>query len=281
MILVIGANGMLGHDLMAVLEGDVRGLDLPDIDITSLESVRRLLLTLKPEVIINAAAYTDVDGCESNVETAMAVNGEGVGLLALTAREIGATLVQVSTDYVFNGGKGSPYVEDDPTQPLSVYGESKLAGELNAAMAPRFLIVRTQWLYGLHGKNFVETMLRLAGERSELTVVDDQIGSPTNTRDLALAIKALLDNNCSGTYHAANSGFCSWNEFAKAIFAEEGLAVTVNPMTTEQLNRPARRPLYSTLDCGKLAADTGFTPRTWREALKEYLAARKTVAAAG
>jgi len=275
MILVIGANGMLGHDLMEVLEGDLRGLDLPEIDITDLASVRKVLLTLKPRLIINAAAYTDVDGCEGNVETAMAVNGEGVGLLALTAREIGAKLVQVSTDYVFDGGKGTPYVEEDPIGPLSIYGESKLAGELNAAMAPEYLIVRTQWLYGIHGKNFVETMLRLAGERSELAVVDDQIGSPTFTRDLALAIKALIDRGCSGVYHVANSGFCSWNDFARAIFEEEGLNVTVNAMTTEQLNRPARRPLYSTLDCGKLTSDTGFTPRPWREALREYLKARK------
>lgn len=276
MILVVGANGMLGHDLMELLEGDVRGVDLPELDITDFASVRKTLLTLKPEVIINAAAYTDVDGCETNVETAMAVNGEGVGLLTLVAREIDAKLVQVSTDYVFDGGKGSPYLEDDAIGPLSVYGESKLAGELNAAMAPRHLIVRTQWLYGIHGKNFVETMLRLAGEKSELAVVDDQIGSPTFTRDLACAIKALVDKGCTGTYHVANSGFCSWNEFARAIFAEEGLAITVNPMTTEQLGRPARRPLYSTLDCGKLARDAGFTPRNWREALREYLNIRKS-----
>lgn len=274
MILVIGANGMLGHDLMQVLDGEVRGLDLPDIDITSLESVRRILLTLKPEAIINVAAYTDVDGCETNVEQAMAVNGEGVGLLALTAREIGAKLVQISTDYVFDGAKGSPYLEDDPVEPLSIYGESKLAGELNAAMAPQHLIVRTQWLYGVHGKNFVETMLRLAGEKSELAVVDDQIGSPTWTYDLALAIKALLDGGCTGTYHAANNGYCSWNEFAKAIFEEEGLQVKVNSMTTKELNRPANRPLYSTLDCSKLEHDTGFRLQPWRNALREYLKLR-------
>ena len=271
MILVVGANGMLGHDLMEVLEGDVRGLDLPEIDITDLGSVRKALLTLKPQIIINSAAYTDVDGCESSVEQAMAINGEGVGLLALTAREIGAKLVQVSTDYVFDGNKGVPYLEDDPVGPLSIYGESKLAGELNAAMAPKHLIVRTQWLYGVHGKNFVETMLRLAGERSELAVVDDQIGSPTFTRDLACAIKALLDKGCTGAYHAANSGFCSWNEFARAIFEEQGLQITVKPMTTAELQRPAPRPLYSTLDCGKLERDTGFIPRPWREALREYL----------
>lgn len=275
MILVVGANGMLGHDLMQVLEGDVRGIDLPDIDITSLESVRRVLLTLKPKVIINSAAYTDVDGCEANVEQAMTVNGEGVGLLAMTAREIGAALVQISTDYVFDGSKGSPYLEYDPPGPLSIYGESKLAGELNAAMVAEHLIVRTQWLYGIHGKNFVETMLRLASEKSELAVVADQIGSPTWTYDLALAIKALLDKKCRGIYHAANSGYCSWNEFARAIFAEQGLKITVNSLTTAELNRPARRPLYSTLDCGRLERDTGFCPQPWREALKEYLQLRQ------
>ena len=275
MILVIGANGMLGHELMKVLEGDVRGLDLPDIDITSLESVRRVLLTLKPKIVINAAAYTDVDGCETDVEQAMAVNGEGVGLLALTAREIGAKLVQISSDYVFDGSKGTPYREADPVGPLSVYGESKLAGELNAAMAPEYLIIRTQWLYGSHGKNFVETMLRLAGEKSELAVVDDQIGSPTWSYDLALSIKALLEKGCVGVYHAANSGYCSWKEFAEAIFEEAGLQVKVNSMTTQELNRPANRPLYSTLDCGKLEQDSAFRPQHWREALREYLKLRK------
>lgn len=275
MILVIGANGMLGHDLMAVLGGDVRGIDLPEIDITDLASVRKILLTLKPKVIINSAAYTDVDGCEANVEQAMAVNGEGVGLLAMTAREIGAKLVQVSTDYVFDGKKGAPYLEGDGVGPLSIYGESKLAGELNASMAPQHLIIRTQWLYGLHGKNFVETMLRLATEKRELAVVDDQTGSPTFTKDLAFAIKSLVERGCCGTYHAANSGFCSWNEFAKAIFEEEGLSVKVNSMSTAELNRPANRPLYSTLDCSKLEQDSGVKMRGWREALHEYLKLRK------
>jgi dTDP-4-dehydrorhamnose reductase len=274
MILVVGAGGMLGHDLMKVLEGDVRGLDLPDVDITSLESTLRVVRTLKPRVIINAAAYTDVDGCETNRELAMQVNGEGVAHLAMAAREIDALLVHVSTDYVFDGNKGTPYEEDDLTGPVSVYGDSKLAGELNAVFAGEYLIVRTQWLYGLHGKNFVETMLRLAGEKTELSVVDDQIGSPTWSHDLALAIKALIDNGCRGIYHAANSGYCSWNEFARAIFAETGMNVAVKPMTTAELNRPARRPLYSTLDCSKLVRDTGFRPQPWSEALKGYLKLR-------
>jgi dTDP-4-dehydrorhamnose reductase len=274
MILVVGAKGMLGRDLMEILPAPVRGVDIDEIDITSLVSVQQVLTGLRPRVVINAAAYTDVDGCQENVDLAMQVNGEGVAHLAMVCREIGAKLVQVSTDYVFDGGKGTPYEEDDAPGPLSVYGESKYAGELNAKLVPDHLIVRTQWLYGLHGKNFVETMLRLAGERKELEVVDDQIGSPTWTVDLARSIRALVEKDCRGIYHAANAGFCSWNEFARTIFAESGLEMLVKPMSTEKLNRPAPRPLYSTLDCGKLSRDTGFAPQSWQEALKQYLALR-------
>jgi len=275
MILVVGAEGMLGRDLMEVLSGEVRGVDLPEIDITSFESVLEVVGRYRPQVIVNAAAYTDVDGCETQAELAMQVNGEGVALLAMAARESGAKLVQVSTDYVFDGSKGTPYLEDDPVAPLSVYGESKLAGEMNARFAPGSLIVRTQWLYGLHGKNFVETMLRLGGEKDELAVVNDQVGSPTWTVDLARAIVALIERDCSGIYHAANSGFCTWNEFARSIFAEAGLSVRVNPLSTQELGRPARRPLYSTLECGKLVQDTGFQPQPWQEALRQYLQLRQ------
>jgi dTDP-4-dehydrorhamnose reductase len=274
LILVVGANGMLGQDLIALLGDRGHGVDIADIDITSPESVMTVIGDLKPEVVINCAAYTDVDGCESNIETAMAVNGEGVGYLAMACRDIDALLVQVSTDYIFDGGKGTPYVEDDAPCPLSVYGESKLVGEMNAAFCQEHLIVRTQWLYGLHGKNFVETMLRLGAEKDELAVVDDQVGSPTWTVDLAKAIIALVDVGCRGIYHAANAEFCSWNGFARAIFEEAGLNVLVKPMTTTELNRPARRPLYSTLECGKLTGDTGFRPQPWRNALREYLQLR-------
>jgi dTDP-4-dehydrorhamnose reductase len=265
---------MLGRDVMTLFGDAARGVDIDEIDITSLESTERVLRTLKPKTVINCAAYTDVDGCETNVETAMQVNGEGVAHLAMASREIGARLVHVSTDYVFDGGKGTPYVEDDAPCPLGVYGESKLAGEMNAAFNPDHLVIRTQWLYGQHGKNFVETMLRLAAEKDELAVVDDQIGSPTWTVDLAHAIQALLQGGHRGIYHAANTGFCSWNEFARAIFEEAGLSVKVHGMTTDQLNRPARRPLYSTLDCSRLEQDTGFRPQPWRSALKMYLQLR-------
>lgn len=277
MILVVGANGMLGRDLLALLGERGQGVDVDEIDITSPDSVFKVIGELKPEVVVNCAAYTDVDGCESNIETAMAVNGEGVGYLAMACRDLGALLVQISTDYVFDGGKGTPYAEDDAPCPLSVYGESKLAGEMNAAFCPEHLIVRTQWLYGLNGKNFVETMLRLGAEKDELAVVDDQIGSPTWTVDLARAIIALIDSGCRGIYHAANSEYCSWNGFAKAIFEESGLSVSVTPMATTELNRPARRPLYSTLECSKLSGATGFRPQAWRDALREYLKLRKSV----
>jgi dTDP-4-dehydrorhamnose reductase len=274
MILVVGSQGMLGQDLLALLGERGRGVDLPDIDITDMMSVQQVLIALKPSVVVNCAAYTDVDGCESDPETAMQVNAEGVAFLAMVTRDIGAKLVQIGTDYVFDGGKGSPYQVDDLQQPLNVYGESKLAGELNLAINPNNLLVRTQWLYGLHGKNFVETMLRLGKEKQELAVVNDQIGSPTWTVDLAKGIVALIDNDRCGIYHCANSGSTSWNGFAKAIFEEAGMSVQVNPMTTEQLNRPARRPLHSALDCSTFAADTGFMLQPWWEALKCYLAAR-------
>jgi len=274
MILVVGANGMLGRDLLGLLGATARGVDIDEIDITSLESTERIIRTLRPKTVINCAAYTDVDGCETNVETAMQVNAEGVAHLAMATREIGARLVHISTDYVFDGGKGSPYVEDDAPCPLGVYGESKLAGEMNAGFNPDHLIVRTQWLYGHHGKNFVETMLRLASEKDELAVVSDQVGSPTWTVDLAGAVLALLKTGQRGVYHAANAGFCSWNEFAQAIFQESGLSVKVNTMTTDELNRPARRPLYSTLDCSKLERDAGFRAQPWRSALKTYLQLR-------
>jgi dTDP-4-dehydrorhamnose reductase len=275
MILVVGHKGMLGQDLLALLGERGRGADLPDIDITDMVSVQQVLIALKPKVVVNCAAYTDVDGCETNTETAMQVNGEGVAFLALVTKDIGAKLVQVSTDYVFDGSKGSPYQVDDLQKPLGIYGESKLAGELNVDINPDHLLVRTQWLYGLQGKNFVETMLKLGQDKSLLTVVDDQIGSPTWTVDLAKGIIALIDKDCRGTYHCANSGHTSWNGFAKQIFKESGMTVQVDPMTTEQLNRPARRPLYSTLDCSKLSADTGFVPQQWQEALQQYLVLRK------
>lgn len=275
MILVVGANGMLGQDLLRLLDVQGRGVDLPDIDITDMISVQQVLTALKPRVVINCAAYTDVDGCESNPEQAMQVNAEGVAFLAMITREIGAKLVQISTDYVFDGSKKTPYLEDDLQKPLNIYGESKLAAELNVDINPDNLLIRTQWLYGLKGKNFVETMLRLGKEKDAIDVVDDQIGSPTWTIDLAQGILALIRKDCRGVYHCANRGSTSWNGFAQKIFELSGLQVQVNPITTEQLGRPARRPMHSTLDCEKLLRDTGFSPQSWEGALQQYLLERE------
>lgn len=274
MIVVAGAGGMLGRDLVEMFGEEARAVRHDEMEITDPLSVEKVLKGLRPKVVINSVAYTDVDGCETNRERAFSVNGEGVRSLALVTREIGAKLVQVSTDYVFDGSKGTPWFEDDPVNPLSVYGCSKLAGEENARLNPDHLIVRTQWLYGLHGRNFVETMLRLGGERDEVAVVDDQVGSPTWTVDLCLAIRALIQRDCRGVYHAANTGFCSWRDFADAIFRESGMKTIVKPITTGELGRPAPRPLCSVLDCSKLARDSGFVPQGWREALKKYLIAR-------
>ena len=275
MIIVAGARGMLGRDLLAVFGGEARGVSHQEMELTDPSSVSALLAALRPSVVINAIAFTDVDGCETERDKAFAVNGEGVRNLALATREIGARLVQVSTDYVFDGSKETPWLEDDPVNPLSVYGRSKLVGEEAARLNPDHLIVRTQWLYGLHGKNFIETMLRLGGEREEVAVVHDQVGSPTWTVDLSLAIRALMEKDLRGTFHAANGGYCSWFDFARAIFREAGLGTRVRPITTEELGRPAPRPRYSALDCSKLTRETGFTPEGWEEALKKYLKERK------
>jgi dTDP-4-dehydrorhamnose reductase len=275
MILVVGARGMLGRDLVQVFGDAARGVRHHEMEITDPVSVSEVLTELRPKVVVNAIAYTDVDGCETERERAFSVNGDGVRNLALATREVGAKLVQVSSDYVFDGSKGTPWVEDDPVHPLSVYGLSKLAGEENARLNPDHLIVRTQWLYGLHGKNFVETMLRLGRERDEVAVVHDQVGSPTWTVDLCLAIRSLIENDRRGTYHAANSGFCSWCDFSRAIFREAGLQTRVRPITTEELGRPAPRPRYSVLDCSKMTRDTGFVAEGWDEALKKYLKERK------
>jgi len=269
-IVVAGARGMLGRELLGLPGEGARGLTRDEMDITSVDSVKKTIAALRPSVVVNAIAYSNVDGCETDRDTAFRVNGEGVKNLAAATAEIGAKLVHISSDYVFDGAKGSPYLEDDPVNPLSVYGESKLAGEENARFNPDHIIIRTQWLYGRHGNNFVETMLRLAKEKEELGVVDDQVGSPTWTFDLSFAIRALIDRGCRGTYHAVNSGSCSWFDFAGSIFAEKGIAIRLKPIASDELGRPARRPLFSVLDCGKLLKDTGVRLEDWRDALHKY-----------
>lgn len=280
-IALIGANGMLAQAVRRLIpvDADVAFFDLPDFDLTAREQVLGRLQNFGPDLILNCAALTDVDGCESREELAMAVNGRGPGYLAEAALHCGAKLVHISTDYVFDGGKSEPWLEDDPTRPLSVYGRSKLAGEqaIQKSELQDWLIVRTSWLYGPGGKNFVETMLRLMAERKRLRVVADQVGSPTYTRDLAAAMAQLVARDARGLFHFTNSGQCSWHQFACAI-AEQArlcgmeLAVeTIEPITTDDYPLPARRPAWSVLSTQKYQQVTGDCPPDWRAALRDYL----------
>lgn len=288
---LIGANGMLARMVRHLVPPyfDVTSFDLPDFDITDRDLVLSAMMHLRPYVIVNCAAYTDVDGCETNEELALRVNGKGPGYLAEAALETGATLVHISTDYVFAGDKTGPYSEDDPTGPLSSYGRSKLEGEkaIPASGLARYFIIRTSWLYGPGGKNFVETILRLAGEREELRIIADQLGSPTFTEDLANVIFSLLEIEDAqrpyGIYHVSNSGSCSWYEFAVEIVRLARLnklpvkVERVIPIRTEDYPLPARRPSYSIFSKQKYETITGRTIPEWRESLIKYFAVRQTI----
>jgi len=282
-ILVIGSRGMLGRDLLPILgssfkEAEVLGWDLEEIDIRREAETRSKIEVLRPDTVIHIAAYTDVDGCEKNPEEAFRVNAEGVKHVAQGAGEAGAKVVYLSTDYVFDGKKKEPYLETDSPHPLNVYGQSKLRGEeyLQERLADH-LILRTQWLYGKHGRNFVDSILRQAKEKPALTIVDDQIGSPTYTVDLSKAVAALLSHGGRGLYHVANQGACTWFAFGRFILRSSGMEqVRVTPISSEALARPAVRPAYSVLDTQKLRRETGIRLRRWSEAVKDYLDGRDT-----
>ncbi|MBZ4687976.1 MAG: rfbD [Clostridiales bacterium] len=273
-ILVTGSDGMLGSDLVDVLsqENEVIAATLNDFDITDIDKTLSWLKNSKPDIVIHSAAYTDVDGCESNIDTAYKVNGLGARNIALACNELDAAMVYISTDYVFDGEKGTAYTEFDDTNPLSIYGKSKLAGENYVkSLLNRYYIVRTSWLYGKNGKNFVTTMINLSKKMDELKVVNDQIGSPTYTPDLAKAVSQLIRKPTYGIYNITNSDYCSWFDYAREIFKIANINIKVYPTTTEEFNRPAPRPKYSVLDnyCWKLE---GYKPlRSYREALKEYI----------
>lgn len=283
---LIGSNGMLARKVreLAPTNYTVHGFDLPQFDLTDRAQVLAEMERLQPAVIINCAAFTNVDGCETQEELATRVNGVGPGILADAAKAVGAVLVHISTDYVFAGDRISPYGEDDPTGPLSAYGRSKLAGEkaIVASGLARYFIVRTSWLYGPGGKNFVETMIRLAGERDELRVVADQFGSPTYTGDLAAAIFRLLalPSPAYGIYHFANLGECSWHGFAEAIVelarlhGEPVKAQRVLPIATSDYPLPALRPAYSVFSRDKYLHTTGAALPHWRDSLEIYFRER-------
>lgn len=280
-VLLTGSNGQLGRELSRQLEKkgiNFVGYDIPDFDITNKKQMAAIVAKEKPTVVINCGALTNVDACETKRDLAMAINAEGPKLLAEIVAEQNLVMVQVSTDYVFDGrgicenGEIRPYRETDLPKPQTVYGESKLAGE-EAVMArvAKHFIVRTAWLYG-DGNNFVKTMLDLANKHDSLTVVDDQVGSPTSTVDLAKAIIALLATEAYGIYHATCEGQCSWYDFANEIFGLAGIEIAVKAVTSEEFVRPAKRPAYSVLDNQALKRLGLNSFRHWQESLKDYVA---------
>ncbi len=298
-ILITGACGMLGRDLVEALskEHELFGIDVKDpgsriwdlgsmeyikSDITSKEEIIKNICEAKPEIVIHAAAYTDVDGCEENEDLVYRINGTGTQNVALACKECKAVMAYISTDFVFDGEKKEPYLESDEPNPLSVYGKSKLEGEKHISLLlDRYFIIRTSGLFGKHGKNFVNTILKLAKEKKELKVVNDQISSPTYTKDLAHAIGKLLHHTSHithhtdtfGIYHISNSGSCSWCDFAQEIIHTLHIAhpPSLKPISSGELNRPAKRPKFSVLDNNRYIKTVGEPLRPWQEALKEYL----------
>jgi len=279
-VLLTGSNGQLGRELSRQLlkkKIDHVGYDIPEFDITDKDKMTTIIAKEQPTVIINCGALTNVDGCETQKELAMAINAAGPKYLAEIARDQDIVLVQVSTDYVFDGagitmdGALRPYLETDPIDPKTVYGESKAAGEKAVSeTTPKYFIVRTAWLYG-DGNNFVKTMLELASKHPQLTVVNDQVGSPTSTVDLAAAIIDLIHTDHYGLYHGTCEGQCSWYDFAVEIFRLSGIDIPVEPVTSEQFVRPAPRPKYSVLE-NKALNDLKMNHfRPWQVSLAEYL----------
>ncbi|MGA7397535.1 MAG: dTDP-4-dehydrorhamnose reductase [Solirubrobacterales bacterium] len=275
-ITVLGAHGMLGSDVMKAAEDaghEVRGFGHLELDITDPGQLRNRFELDRPDAVINCAAWTDVDGAEDDPEGAMLVNGTAAGYVAEAAAGIGARVVYVSSDYVFDGTKGSDYVESDPTNPINVYGQTKLAGEIATNQANRrSYIVRASWLFGVNGPNFVNTMIRLGESQGQVLVVHDQVGSPTYTWHLAYGLVRLLDSDSFGLHHMAGGGSCSWYEFAKEIFRQSEMDVVTLSATTDMFDRKAKRPAHSVLKAGNRHA---IELPSWQDGLASYLAQRK------
>ena len=278
-ILVTGCNGQLGREIINQLESkktkgepiELLKCDKESLDISNFEDVYTYILEKKPEVIINCAAFTNVDLSEEKVDLAYKINALGSKNLAIASEKVKSKLVYISTDYVFKGDKKTPYREDDTTNPTNIYGKSKFLGEqYTKDFCSRYFIIRTAWLYG-DGNNFVKTMLRLSESKKEINVVDDQVGSPTSTKELAVCFLNLINTEYYGTYHGTNNGFCSWYEFAKKIFEIKNIDVKVNPITSDKFPSKVNRPSYSVLDNFMLKLIDLDNFKHWEEALEEYL----------
>ena len=270
-ILITGAQGQLGHALQQVLSGgDLILKDLPEFDLTHSDSESQIVAA-RPAVILHVGAYTDVDGAEREPDHALAVNAQGTTFVARAAAMLNARLIYLSTDYVFDGTKSTPYREEDVPHPINAYGQSKREGEIAALTGClNTLVVRTAWLYGHVGNNFVKTIMRLASGKPFLEVVGDQRGCPTNADDLALALKDLLRSDLRGICHVTNTGDCTWHEFAEAIVSLMDLSIPVRPITTAQAGRLARRPVYSVLAQERLCIARDPMPH-WQDALARFM----------
>ncbi|MDR1000982.1 MAG: dTDP-4-dehydrorhamnose reductase [Clostridiales bacterium] len=274
-ILITGANGQLGRELQYQLRGDcfeVIGCDLPELDVSRLDEFCGLVTANRPNVIINCAAYTNVDKCETDGDTAYAVNAIGARNAAMAANDVGAKLIHLSTDYVFNGAGSTSQREWDIPSPCGVYGFTKLMGERYAqTFCKRVFVVRTAWLYGYHGRNFVKAILSAARRGAPLKVVNDQIGNPTNAADLASHLIKLAHTEGYGVYHCVNGGECSWYDFAREFLSLSGLDYSITPCGTEEFPRPAKRPAYSSLDNMMLRLTIGDGMRHWKDAIADYM----------
>ncbi|MCT4508403.1 MAG: dTDP-4-dehydrorhamnose reductase [Tepidibacter sp.] len=273
-ILVTGSKGQLGVDLVNILSNEyyVIGLDKEKLDITNLDYVVNIVKAIKPHIIINSAAYTNVDECEKNIDLSYKINGLGARNLAIASLENNSRLVHISTDFVFDGQKNEPYIEFDIPNPLSIYGKSKLLGEeFIKQINPKHYILRTSWLYGENGNNFVKTLLKLGKENKTLKIVNDQIGTPTYTKDLVNTINMIIKTDAYGTYHTSNEGECTWFEFARKIFELANITdIEILTITTEELNRPAKRPKYSVMKNYMLKLNFNYTLKSWDKSLKKY-----------
>jgi dTDP-4-dehydrorhamnose reductase len=278
-IVILGNKGQLGRDLLKVFEdGDntLIGYDLPELDITNYQALKQDLYEAMPGLVINAAAYTDVEAAEDDELDAFNSNEVGAANVAKLTHELDIPVVYISTDFVFDGAHDKPYKTDSATVPLSVYGRSKLAGEMvTRETNPKHYIVRTAWLYGPGGNNFVEKMLALSENHSSLKVVSEEVGAPTHTWDLAEAILALIQTQLYGTYHVVNRGSCSRDEFAKKIFSLAGKDVEVTPCLSSEFPTKAKRPAYSVLDISETETVVGYSMRSWQDALRYYLKRRE------
>jgi dTDP-4-dehydrorhamnose reductase len=286
-ILVTGSNGQLGSEINKISESftgmEFMFTDVAELDITNPEKVAECLAGFSPDYLVNCAAYTAVDKAETDLEFATLLNATAVGILAKQSAKIGCKMIHISTDYVFDGNGPRPYTEDHLVSPQSAYGKTKLEGELLCQkFNPESLIIRTSWLYSAFGNNFVKTMVRLGNERPELGIISDQIGTPTNAADLALAILTIISSVekneksfVSGIYHYSNEGVASWYDFTKAIFDITGIRCSVKPIATEDYPSPVQRPAYSVMNKSKIKINFGLQIPYWRDSLTEYFKIKK------